>query len=139
MANFKAVILKHQVREDGTYGIKIRLIHNRKSKYINTNLVVTKDEITKSFKLKNHFLIDETEKIIKKYRNICNKNASALDSMSIEQVFDLVTKSDKFNSFSIDIVEYCRNHIDILTKNGKNKTATIYKTALNSLIKFVGK
>ena len=66
MATFKAVVLKHQMREDATFGIKIRLTHDRKSKYINTDLVVTKNDITKGFKLKNHFFIDKTEDIIKK-------------------------------------------------------------------------
>ena len=42
MASFKAVVFKHQMRNDATFGIKIRLTHNRKSKYINTDLVVTK-------------------------------------------------------------------------------------------------
>ena len=70
MASFKAEVYKHQVRRDGTYSIKIRIIHNRKKKYIDTDLVVTRNDITKGFKLKNYFFIDETEKIIKKYRGI---------------------------------------------------------------------
>ena len=45
MASFKAEVYKHQVRKDGTYSIKIRVIHNRKKKYIDTNLVVTKDDV----------------------------------------------------------------------------------------------
>ena len=92
MASFKAVVLKHQMRGDATFGIKIRLTHNRRSRYINTDLVATKSDITKSLKLKNHFFIDETENIIKKYRDICNKNAFLLKGMEIGQVLDLITK-----------------------------------------------
>jgi len=76
MATFKAEVYKHQIRRDGTYSIKIRVIHNRKKKYIDTDLVVTKSDITKGFKLKNLFFIDKTEDIIKKYRDICNKHAA---------------------------------------------------------------
>jgi len=52
-----------------------------KSKYINTDLVVTKSDITRGFKLKNLFFIEKTEDIIKKYRDICNKNALVLKNM----------------------------------------------------------
>ena len=55
MASFKTVVLKHQERRDATFGIKIRLTHNRQSKYINTDLVITKNDITKKFKLKKPF------------------------------------------------------------------------------------
>ena len=72
MATFKAVVIKCNKRKDLTYNINIRITHNRKSKYINTGLVVTNNDITKGFKLKNFFFIDETDKIIKK--NITLKN-----------------------------------------------------------------
>ena len=139
MATFKAVVLKHQARNDATFSIKIRLTHNRKSKYINTNLTVTKDDMTKGFKLKSYFFIDETEKLIKKYRDICNKHALVLDNMTVEQVLELVTQSEKVDDFSIDIIEYGRKQIDILIKNGRNGNARTISVALNNLIKFVGK
>jgi hypothetical protein len=139
MASFKAEVYKHQVRKDGTYPIKIRVIHNREKKYINTNFIVTKDDLTKSFKLKNYFFIDETDKIIKTYRDICNKNALRLDNMSIEQVVDLVRQTGKSDNSVIDIVEYGRVQVAGLIKKGKDKTAAIYTTALNNLISFVGR
>ncbi|MCL2041944.1 MAG: hypothetical protein FWG84_07915 [Bacteroidales bacterium] len=92
--SFKAVVLRHQVRRDGTYGIKIRLTHNQRSKYINTGLVVTEDDITPDFQLKKRFFIAEVEKLIKEYRSICNKNAAVIKDMDVWQVFDLITKKD---------------------------------------------
>ena len=142
MATFKAVVLKHQVRSDSTFNIKVRITHNRKSKYINTNWVVGKDDITRSFKLKNHFFIDETEKLIKQYRDICNKNALLLEDMSVEQVVDLVTKTEKTDYFSLDIVEYGKKQIELMLKNGKDEkhgTVKNLQSSLKSLIKFVGR
>ena len=42
MATFKAVVLKGNKRNDGTFNINMRATHKRKSKYIKTNFVVAK-------------------------------------------------------------------------------------------------
>ena len=139
MASFKAVILKHQLKNDGTFSIKIRITHNRRSKYINTDLVVTKDDITKSFKLKSLFFIEETNKLIQKYRDICNRNSHLLKDMDINQVLDLITKIEKPDVFSLDIIEYGRQYILTLIKGKRIRTAERYKTSLNNLIRFIGK
>jgi len=139
MASFKAEVYKHHVRRDGTYSIKIRIIHNRKKKYIDTGLVVTKDDVTKGFNLKNYFFIDETEKIIKKYRDICNKNAYAIKSMDVEQVFRLVTETERADGSFIDIVKYGREKAEKLRKNGEKGNANYISTSLNNLIAFVGR
>jgi integrase len=136
MATFKAVILKHQGRGDKTFSIKIRITHNRRSKYINTDLVVTKDDITKSFKLKNYFFTEETNKLIQKYRDICNRNSHLLKDMDINQVLELITKVEKPDVFSLNIIEYGRKCILTLIKNKRIKTASLYQTSLNSLIRF---
>lgn len=131
MATFKAMIIKCNTRKDATHNINIRVTHKRKSKYINTNLVVTKDDIKKNFELKNHFFIDETNDLIKKYRDICNKNAFKLDDMNVEQVVNLVTKSDKSDVFYLNIFEYGQKQIDLLLKNGKKSTASNLQAAVN--------
>ena len=54
MATFKAEVYAHQKRADGTYNIKIRVIHQKRKKYIPTTYYVTKDDLTRTtFKLKN--------------------------------------------------------------------------------------
>jgi len=138
MATFKAEVNKHQVRKDGTYTIKIRILHKRKKRYLSTNLVVTKNDLTKSFKLKNYFFIDETEKIIKNYRDICNRNALLLKSIDVNQVYDLITKTDEMSDFFIDIVSYAKKYIKTLKTSGKEGTARNYQLAINNLIKFTG-
>ena len=75
MATFKAEVYAHQKRADGTYNIKIRVIHQKRKKYIPTTYYVTKDDLTRTtFKLKNQKYIDATDDMIKKYRSICDRD-----------------------------------------------------------------
>ena len=47
MATFKALILSDKQKTDGTYNVKIRVIHNRKIKYISTPFYVGGKEVVK--------------------------------------------------------------------------------------------
>ena len=81
MATFKAEVYAHQKRADGTYNIKIRVIHQKRKKYIPTTYYVTKDDLTRTtFKLKNQKYIDATDDMIKKYRSICDRMGERLKS-----------------------------------------------------------
>ena len=40
MATFKAEVYAHQKRADGTYNIKIRVIHQKRKKYIPTKMCI---------------------------------------------------------------------------------------------------
>jgi hypothetical protein len=69
MAIFKAEVYKK--KNNGAYcNIAIRVTHKTKKKYIPTPFFVTKDDFTRKLKIKNQFYIDETDKIIKKYRKV---------------------------------------------------------------------
>ena len=72
MATFKVVIRPHDKKKDGTYNIKIRITHNTKVKYKATPFYCDKNDLTKSLKLKNQFLIDETDDLIRAYRKKAN-------------------------------------------------------------------
>ena len=67
MATFKYEIFKDRKRIDGTYNVKIRVTHNRKLKRIPTSIYVTKEDITKGFKIKNQSILDELNNIISIY------------------------------------------------------------------------
>lgn len=52
MATFKAEVYAHQKKADGTYNIKIRVTQNQRKRYLATPWYVTKDDLTRSLKLK---------------------------------------------------------------------------------------
>ena len=90
MPSFKAIILKHQIKSDKTVNIKIRVTHNRKSRYISTGLTAATSDLTKSLKIKTQAFYDDTDGKIKAYREKCNKYPDRVKSMSIEQLLSFL-------------------------------------------------
>lgn len=140
MATFKPVILTHRKRTDGTYNLKIRVTHNRTARYIGTQWYVTKEDLTRTLKLKNQKIIDAAEILIKEYRGICNEAGRALDSMTADEVVEMLkSERDAANSFDLDIVAYTRKYADKLLLSDRKGTALTYQVAANSLARFAGK
>ncbi|MBQ7774541.1 MAG: site-specific integrase [Lachnospiraceae bacterium] len=138
MATFKAEVYAHQKREDGTYNIKIRVTQNKRKKYLSTVWYVTKDDLTRSLKLKNQKYIDLTNDLIRKYRDRCDRVGERLKSMTVEQVVELITSSDG-EKFELDIVAYTWKEIERMKASGHSGNAYSYVTAIRSLVKFVGR
>lgn len=138
MATFKAEVYAHQKRGDGTYNIKIRITQNKRKKYLATVWYVSKDDLTRSLKLKNQKYIDLTNDLIRKYRDRCDRVGEKLKTMSVEQVMNLIT-SDQNERFELDIVAYTHKEINRMIASGHSGNAASYKTAIRSLVKFVGR
>ena len=135
MATFKAEVYAHQRRSDGTYNIKIRVTQNQKKKYLGTVWYVTKDDLTRSLKLKNQRYIDLTEDLIRTYRARCERVGERIKTMSVEEVVRLIT-SEADERFELDIVAFARQEIERMIATGHKGNAYTYNTAINSLTKF---
>lgn len=103
MATFKYEIFKDRKRIDGTYNVKIRVTHNRKLKRIPTSIYVTKEDITKGFKIKNQSILDELNNIISIYRSKCNLLSLLINDMDITELVEHITKTDE-SSLKIDFI-----------------------------------
>lgn len=53
MATFRFSIRPHDLKADGTYNIKIRVIHNRKVRYMSTQYFESKSEFNKKLEFKS--------------------------------------------------------------------------------------
>lgn len=139
MATFKYEIYLHQKRRDDTYNIKIRVIHNQKKRYLSTPFYLCKDDITKTGKIKNQFYIDECEKEIKKYRDICSSVGFRLSSMSIDEVVALIKNYDSEKNWDLDFFEYAKRHLAEIEKRKGIEIGTYRnkKTAINILKRFL--
>lgn len=138
MATFKAEVYAHQKKADGTYNIKIRVTHNQRKKYLPTVWYVTKDDLTRSLKIKNQKYIDLTSDLIKSYRSKCDRLGERLRSMTVEQVVSAILERDD-SDFDLDIVDYARNYIQQLKESGRRGSALSHQGAINSLVRFVGR
>jgi len=56
MATICAMVLKHHLKNDGTYNVKIRITHKKEKRYIDTDHFVTAKQLSKNFTIKDPFI-----------------------------------------------------------------------------------
>lgn len=139
MATFKAEVYAHQKKQDGTYNIKIRVTQNQRKRYLATPWYVTKDDLTRSLKLKNQKYVDLAEDLIRTYRNRCDMLGTRIKGMTVDEVVAFIEKPQEPERWDLDIVEYAREHIRRLQETGHEGNAQTYKVAINSLVKYLGR
>jgi hypothetical protein len=135
MVTFKSEVRNDHKRQDGTYSVRIRITHNRVVRRIPTSIYVTKDDITKGFKIKNQSILDELDNIISTYRSKCNTLSLLINDMDIDELIGHITKTDE-GSLKVDFIEYARKWVD---DNRDKHGISVYSCAINSLIKFLGR
>lgn len=136
MATFKAEVYKHHKKEDGTYNVKIRVTHNRAKKYLSTTKYITKDDLTKSFKIKNQSIIDDLDALMKRYRDACNELGEKSKDMTIEQIVHYLEAYKGKDAFTLDFIRFGRDKIEQLKASGHSGNARTYEVMLNALTKF---
>lgn len=96
---FKAVVYKHHKKEDGTYNVKIRITHNRQKRHIPTNIFVTKDDLTRGFKIKSQNVLDNTKSIVEGYQQIAATiSIQDVKSMSVDDVVRYINEYKPANT-----------------------------------------
>jgi hypothetical protein len=137
---FKAVFFKHHKKQDGTYNVKIRITNNRIKRYLPTNIFVTKEDLTRGLKIKSQNVLDNIKIIIDNYLNItASISTQTSQNMSIDDVLHYIESYQKRNEvFRLDFIQYAKKIIDELKITGREGNSNIYKTAINSLMCFLG-
>lgn len=144
MATFKALIRPEQQKADGTYNVKIRVTHNRKSKYISTPFYVNGKEIIKKKKdgkeevrIKNQSVLDKTDEIILDYKRKIVRFGMSIDSWDVDKLIANLTAST--DTFKLDFIKYGDDYVTRLIEKGKVSTGKAYQVAVNALRRFVGR
>ncbi|MDP9077221.1 MAG: site-specific integrase [Bacteroidota bacterium] len=140
MATFKAMVHSHHEKEDGTFNIKIRVIHNRKKAYNNTTYFVTKSQLTKKLDLKDRNIINKTNDLIKDYYDQANKMGEEINLYSVKDLAAyLERKVSKLGDDTIDFVRFGNSYIKNLIKSGQGSYAAKFTRAVNHLVDFFGR
>lgn len=133
---FSPVILPHHKKEDGTNFIRIRITHQRKSKYIKTAISVSPEDLTRSGALKHKGKEDLALAEIRKMRLITDEIPTfTLADMTVDEVVGYIkAKLSQGERFRLDFIAYG------MEKVSKMKVATgrVYRFCLQNLRDYFG-
>lgn len=135
MATTITYFIKPRQRKDGTFGVYIRVTHNRILKYINTSLYVTRAQISRD----GTTIKDATIQNIINTKVMDMRLALAAieeaEYMSADQLINaLLNQTSKKNNFRLDVFAFA----ETLYPGMEAKTAEGYRTSLNAVKRFIG-
>ncbi|KAA6352387.1 hypothetical protein EZS27_000337 [termite gut metagenome] len=132
MPTFKIEI--QNKRADGTYNVRIRIIHNREVRRLSTNIYVTNADLTRSLKLKNQQVIERCEFLIQRCREACNKLDYGIMALPIDELINRIkTHLTGGNHFHLDFIKYTKQK----TIKMNPGTASTYLIMLNALQRYI--
>lgn len=135
MLTINAEIKKDGLRSNGTYNVKLRFTLDRKMRRLATSLFVTSKDLTKELKIKQNSPIKkEVDFLIRSYQEKCTKLQVELNHYTIDEVMDYLNDEHQKQQ-TIDFIKFSREWISSATIKG----APNYTTAINALVRFVGK
>lgn len=135
MLTIKAEIKRSELKVDGTYNVKIRFTLDRKVKRLSTNLFVTQQDLTKSLKFKEDTSIKrEVDRLVLYYREQCLKQQLDQNHYSLDEIIEFLN-GEQEKQQTINFIKFSREWIASATIKG----APNYTTAINALVRFVGK
>ncbi|MEY8685494.1 phage integrase SAM-like domain-containing protein [Bacteroides sp. AN502(2024)] len=135
MLTIRAEIKKQEQKLDGTYNVKLRFTLDRKVKCLSTSLFATSKDLTKELKIKRSSPIkQEVDSLIRSYQEKCAKLQVELNHYTIDEVMDYLDGEHQKQQ-PIDFIKFSREWIVSTTIKG----APNYTTAINALVRFIGK
>jgi hypothetical protein len=89
------MVLKHRQKKDGTYHVYIRVTHKTKVAYIATEYHVTSAKLNKYKEIIDSNIINACRKIIAGYENEILRLGSLIDSFTVSELVEHLTKYRK--------------------------------------------
>lgn len=134
--SFKAVVLRHHRRQDGTFAVKIRMIHNGQSKYRATDVVVTRDQLNKSCdRVTDRRVLDILDAKVREYREAVQR-IDGSEWMDADRLWELIQERLRHgNGFTLEFFAFAR---EVVSKKEKG-TQEVYANALRCFSEFLGR
>ena len=135
MLTINAEIRAKGQRSDGTYNVKLRFTLNRKMRRLATSLFVTNKDLTKDLKIKQSSTVKkDVDNLIRSYQEKCAKLQIDFNHYTIDEVMEYLD-CEQLKQQTIDFIKFSREWIASSTIKG----APNYTTAINALVRFIGK
>ena len=135
MLTIRVEIKKQEQKLDGTYNVKLRFTLDRKVKRLSTSLFVTNKDLSKDLKIKQTSPVkQEVDSLIRSYQEKCAKLQIELNHYTLDEVMDYLD-GERQKQQTIDFIKFSREWIASATIKGVSN----YTSALNALIRFIGK
>ena len=135
MLTINAEVKRREQKLNGTYNVKLRFTLDRKVKRLSTSLFATPKDLTKELKIKQSSpLKREVDNLIRGYQEKCAKLQIELNHYTLDDVMDYLN-GEREKQQTIDFVKFSREWIASTSIKG----APNYITAVNALVRFVGK
>lgn len=135
MLTINAEIRANGQRSDGTYNVKLRFTLNRKMRRLATSLFVTNKDLTKDLKIKQSSTVKkDVDNLIRSYQEKCAKLQIDFNHYTLDEVMEYLD-CEQLKQQTIDFIKFSREWIASSTIKG----APNYATAINALVRFIGK
>lgn len=141
MATVKAVILRHQEKEDKTWNVKIRITHERKVAYIPTTHYVGRNLINKNYELKanNNPVYDAVMVDVLRIRSEISKMGHLIDNFTAKNLCEYMENILSGNcSKGISFFDFAYSYFDDMTQNGR-AIGVVHKSRIKKFQSFSGK
>lgn len=135
MPSFKAIIIPGDRRNDGTYNVKIRVLHNRGQRRIPTSLYARPSDLTRSLRIKSPDILSKCDALIVEMRAaISDINPFDLEAMTVADLVAHIRSAMKADTFRLDFFAFADSWITCKAPSTRRN----YEGALRSLERWLG-
>lgn len=136
MATFKTCVFAHQKKMDGTYNVKLRITHHRKSRWVGTNLYAMANDLTRGLKIKDEKLRLACQRLVGDCIEACNEIGFEIERMEVDELTSrLKAILSGEERFRLDFIQY----MEQATARMQPGTASGYRTASAALKRYIGR
>lgn len=135
MATLKAVVISAKMRSDKTWKVFIRLTHGRKSRFIGTEMYVTRKQLTSSFNIKDAQVRMRCDELVAAYRRKIAELGLEYRDMDVDAVLKAITRH-KAEGNGVSFSDYFEKW---RTAHGNLRGLVNYETSIRALCAFFGR
>lgn len=135
MPTINPEVVEVQRKTNDYFTVRLRFTLNRRMKRISTSLFATPNDLTKNYKIKASAPIkQDIDALIHSYYDKCAKLQIELNNYTLDDVMNYLN-GEQEKQQTIDFIKFSREWIASTTIKG----APNYTTAINALVRFIGK